>query len=173
MSTVDTALAQLKAILATVDPSPQPTPKDVFIYPDDYASIDRSVTAVPFITVEQVVNENFIWGSKVNGKGVHRWEADCRVFIRKGQLTKDADILDGATKVKPWLKAIADTLFANMSLNGEAAVIGGGRIDGNEFRGLFDYRIGHMSIGANADTLYFGLAFRVPIMQTYTQEMSA
>lgn len=171
MATIDEALAELKTILATVDPSPQPAPTAVYIYPDDYQSAVNAT--VPFITVEQVVNAPFRWSVGAKGRGVHTWDTDIRIFLHPGQLTRDSDIKAAAAKQKPWLQAIATLLFSNMSLNGKADIIGGARLDGNSLAGnLFEYRIGHMTRGADT-SVFWGIGLRLPITQSYAQTMQA
>lgn len=170
MNEVREVLYALKSILAAVDPEDTPSPTAVYVYPHDYNG-GPPAENVPFMTVQQIVNQAYRWGVKQAGRGIHVWEVDIRALLWQGQLTKDEQIYEAARRQESWLKALSTTLFTNMTLNGTVDNIGGGRLANDGFGDLFEYHIGHMTRGGAATQLYWGIGLRVPVKQTFAQPL--
>lgn len=172
MNEIREALYALKTILMDVVPEDTTAPTAAYVYPHDYAG-SQPIEQPPFMTVQQIVNSTQRWGVKQAGRGIHLWEVDIRVLLLKGQLTKDDQIVDAAKRQESWLRALALTLFTNMSLNGTVDLIGGGRLGNDGFGDLFEYQIGHMTRGGAATQLYWGIGLRLPIRQSFAQPLKA
>lgn len=161
MSDVTDALAELKTILADVDPDPEDEPLHVWRYPADYELID--LEHLPVIIVAQVVNQPRNWGFATYGRGAHLWQAEILCFLEHGPLTDDRASAVAEMKHDPWPKAVADVLMQNLSLNGVARKIGDGE-------SLFTYRIGHIHWWTG---VYWGIRFVLPILNHPVQERGA
>lgn len=170
MNEIREALYALKSILTAVSPEDTAGPTAVYVYPHDYVQ-PFPAERTPFITVQQIVNQPQRWGVKQAGRGIHLWEIDIRALLWQGQLMKDDQIIEAAKRQESWLKALAGTLFTNMTLNGSVDLIGGGRLANEAFGDLFEYQIGHMTRGGAATQLYWGVGLRLPVRQSFAQPL--
>lgn len=166
MAAIANVLAELKTVLSSVDPAPQPAANAVWVYPADHAAIDVIGTSPPFLIISQAVNEDTAWRLKARGKGRHRWHAEILLFLKRGQLRQDDQIAAAEQLQEPWVYQIADALSGSMTLNHTAAFIGEGRIPGD----LFRYRIGHISWGSE---VFWGIRLRLPITHTPSMPFSS
>ena len=158
MSSVSAALSALKTALASIDPSPQPVPANIYIWPDDYSSIDYKT--FPFIIVDQVVNRWMDFADVIQPNVVdHRWIAEINICLAEGPLTRMAAQQQAEAKQVPWLLALATVLAANRGMGATALAIG------SEER-LFRYRIGH--IAWDKQQVFWGLRAEVPIIQEHS-----
>jgi hypothetical protein len=156
LSSVSDALAGFKAVLAAIDPSPQPDPANIYEWPDDYATFDY--TTFPFIIVAQVVNEDFTWQPAATGVGYHNWAAEILIMLANGPTTrmeaqKDAEVLH-----EPWLLATAKILFNNQGVDGTALNIG-------TAEALTTYRVGNVGWD---NQVFWGIRWVVPVRQEHS-----
>jgi hypothetical protein len=161
MSDITDALTQLKTVMATVDPSPQPTLAGVWVYPADHASI--TFDDLPVCVVAQVVNQDREWGFATYGRGKHRWEAEILLFLERGPLTDDPQSAQAEQKQDPWPQAVAAALMANLTLGGTVRAIG-------DDEKLFSYRVGHIHWWSD---VYWGIRFVLPVLQHPVQARGA
>jgi hypothetical protein len=153
------ALAALQTALNSIDPSPQPGPEGVYLWPDDQASIDYE--ALPFIIVAYC-NRPILVGSPffrpaAQGAGYHSWPAEINLCLANGPITGRIDQQATVEALQePWILAMARVLFANQGLGGKAIFLG-------ENERLFAYRIGN--IGWGPTQVFWGIHFEVTVTQ--------
>jgi hypothetical protein len=140
--TVDDALAQYAAILATIDPSPLLPPKAVYAYPRDKGTIRLS--SLPVIIVAERVNVEGAYWTKGADIGQDRWTAEILVYLAEGPLVNDDRAMEMEKTVEAWRwrRVIAKKLMSTLStktLNGRADYIGG-PLDGQ----FLSHRTGHI-----------------------------
>lgn len=152
MSAETDALTALKALLATLDPDPEPAPTHVWVYPADHALIKFS--HLPVIVVSKIINRPVNWPRLTGLGGKHDWPAEILVFLSAGPLIDDKQAALAETKVAPWPPAMAALLFANQKLSNTCRMIGG--------TDLFTYRVGHIHFWKD---VYFGIRFELIIQQ--------
>lgn len=157
MSSVGDALTGFKTVLASIDPSPQPVPANIYEWPDDYATFDY--TTFPFIIVAQVVNEDFTWQPVAQGVGWHNWAAEILVMLTNGPTTRMEAQSNAEIQHEPWLLAMAKILFNNQGVNGTAQMIGAGEA-------LTTYRVGN--IGWEPGQEFWGIRWVVPVRQEHS-----
>jgi hypothetical protein len=153
---ITNALDALKTALAGIDPTPQPRPHNVYVYPGDYGSMDYN--DLPFIVVAQRVNQRFSFGPVTHGVGHHRWQAEIMVMLAKGPLTRMSDGATAEAKQVSWLFALSKILFDNQGLDGNALALG-------DAERLFDYQIGHLELDTR---VFWGLHVQVPVLQEHS-----
>lgn len=164
MSDITTTLAALATALATIDPSPQPVPANIYNWPvdfDDFVTIDY--TTFPFIIVAQVVNRWFPFADVAHSLTSNTWLAEINIALAEGPLSR-IEAAQAAEKLQvPWVKAAATVLSANRSMGGSTIAIGTGEQ-------LFRYRIGH--IGWDDDQVFWGLRAEVTMIQQHSMTAS-
>lgn len=175
MTAIDDALSTLVTLLRDdFDPTPQPRPLWVVNYPSEYASLGTYLgdKVAPGLIVNQQVNRVENWAIKAVGRGRHVWHMEITALLMYGRLTSDEMAAEAAQLHTPYIKAMADLLYANMQLGATvntASVSTRLGAEGQEFS-LFQYRIG-MTPWWNKDA--WGISFSVPITQYHTQTMAA
>lgn len=163
------ALQALKTILATVTPpAAGQTLQGVYIWPQDYATAP-AVLNPPAIMLTRAAGLGATpsrIARKAGGLVWHKWYAFINVYVALGTIAKmDQIAANSEAAASAWELAITTKLWANQTLGGKAHAIGEPNGD------LFDlatYVEGHMPWGNNQ---YWGLSFRLPIVQTYTEAM--
>lgn len=156
MSSVSDALAGFKAVLAGIDPDPQPVPANIYEWPDDYDTMDY--TTFPFIIVAQVVNEEFAWQPAATGVGYHNWLAEILICLTNGPTTRTEAAAAAEVLHEPWLYATAKIFFNNQGVNGTALNIGSRET-------LTTYRVGN--IGWD-NQIFWGIRWVVPVRQLHS-----
>lgn len=158
MSAENDALAQLKIILADIDPSPEPTPAKIWVYPQDHEFINFD--EFPVIIVSQMINRRIPWQRQTFQLGRHQWPCEIDVFLCHAPLLNDAEMAEAEVKLTPWPVAMGAILNLNQKLNNTCQSIG--EPSGN----LFYYQAGHIMWGTKE---MFGLRFELPIVQSPIQ----
>ncbi len=110
---VGLALTQLKAILADIDPSPQPDPANIWAHPADYASIDlSSLDTAAKIIVARALDQQEKWGQfTAFGGDAHDVTLEILIFLGTFPLTP-GDQATVETKAAPWYAALHTVLRA-------------------------------------------------------------
>ena len=169
ISAVDDALLAAAPLLLGVNPSPSPGPVASWAYPAQYGDISFDV--LPVIVVSEVVNKPMRWAVKSAGKGIHRWEMEILVFLAEAQLTNHEAAAPIERLQTPWYKALADKLFANMSLGLSVPETWIGRGTGEASFGILDpYHVGHIHFDTRT---FWGIRAIVPVYQLHNQPMTA
>lgn len=163
---VGDALAATKALLVTLAPAPEPPPVAVWVYPNEYESIEAE--PLPVLIVSEVINQPESWHMEARGRGGHHWNMEILAMLALGPLTNDRASAIAEQRVRPWRRAVYNLLSANLTLTGTALTIGqagGGRFFPAE---LFKAQIGHIHWWTK---VYWGIRFVVPVTQSFTQVM--
>lgn len=157
------ALTALAAILADLDPSPQPAPTAVYQFPDDFdteaerAAVDY--TDLPLVVVLNQVNVWNAWQPATHGTIWHPWLADVLCLLAPA-VTNFRQEAEAKAKYVPWLRAMQLLLFNNQGLSGTAFAVGT-----KDY--LFRYRVGNI---AWIDTkIFWGVRFSIPVKQEHSQ----
>lgn len=139
------------------------SPAAVYVQPADSASI--SLNSLPIVVLMQNIFVEYNWQGSGNGNGRHNWEIMAQVYLEKrdGINPFSPDAATALALHDDWIKAMADVLRANMTLNGTVLHIGDGQT-------IFRYLVGNFQWNA---TNYWGIAFRIPVSQLHTQTVSA
>jgi hypothetical protein len=153
---VTLALAALKAAFQAIDPSPQPDPVGVWVWPDDGLSI--SYAAFPFIIIRHAGERRSQWREMTQGSGLHVWYAEVLIALAKEQLPKLTEAQSAESLQTPWLLAAAKVLAANRGLGGQSLYLGDGST-------LFDYIID--TLGWENRT-FWGIALQVAVAQNHS-----
>lgn len=158
MSTEAEALTALAAILAGINPAPEPAPTNIWVYPADHERIkfDR----LPVIVVSRIINRPAKVSRLTTLGGKHQWAAEILVFLTAGPLIDDRQAALAEVKMSPWPVAMKTLLFAdprNQDLNRTVQSIGEG--DGKD---LFTYQVGHLHFWKQ---VFFGVRFEVMVNQ--------
>jgi len=156
MSSVSDALAGFKAVLAAIDPSPQPVPAAIYEWPDDYDSM--SYVTFPFIIVAQIVNEDELWQPASQGVGWHHWQAEILICLTNGPTTRMEAQSEAEVLHEPWLLATAKILFDNQGVNGTVINIGNAN-------GLTINRVGNHGWD---NKIFWGVRWVVPVRQEHS-----
>lgn len=158
MSSVSLALAALQTALADIDPAPQPVPENIYLWPDDYSSMDY--TTFPFIIVAQVVNRWFDFEDVIQPSVVdHKWIAEINICLAEGPLNRMEAAQTAEAKQVPWIVALATILSANRGMGATSLAIG------SDER-LFRYRVGH--IGWDKQQVFWGIRAEVEVIQEHS-----
>lgn len=155
MSSVGAALTGFKAVLAGIDPSPQPVPANIYEFPDDYSIFDYTV--FPFIIVAEVVNEDFTWRPASVAQGYHNWDAEILIMLANGPLTRMEAQSNAEIQHQPWLLATGKILFNNQGVNGTVLNIGAAEA-------LTTYRVGNQGWDSQ---MFWGIRWVVPVRQIH------
>ena len=177
MASQDDALAALKTLLASLDVSPAPA--GVWHYPNDYADMASvGYSKLPLVICYDIVNTPDSWGRFQDGLGLHSWSIGISCLLYPGDITTMKSAVPAEMSHKGWVKALADLLLANQTLNGTALYIGdadlpatlgeGGIVSGGVSQ-LFQARIG--GIGGWFDRNFWGVEIALPILQVHGQAM--
>lgn len=163
------ALEALRDLLDDVVPPGDATVLGgVYVWPNDHASVP-DVPVLPMIVVAKhnaPAQEPDEVARKAHGLERRRWTADILVYVAEGPLVRMDDVAAEAEMLADgWVDAIGDVLWAHMTLSGTAVQIG--RPNGDVL-GLFTSYAGHLYWGTST---YWGLHFRVPVIQTRAVEM--
>lgn len=167
--TEEDALARLKVILATANPSPNNAATAVCIYPDDISQIKQISSAnLPIVIIERMTGKWEKTGRSSFGEDRHGWIAQIKVFVHEysggTEMTYQSEE-DAAANVKSkyWRAAIKDVLYNDITLNGTATYIGNGA--GDLFDSILDYE-------PLMQAPYWALVIELPIVQQNPQVMS-
>lgn len=163
MTRLSDALTAAKTLLLTIDPSPQPPPVGVWIYPDEWEIVD--VGSLPIILVydELTPRERGTHGA---GRARHRWTAVIDVLLVNGPLNNEAMLAEAKVKAAAWEEAMEELLFGNGKLLGTVDIIGDGQTVGT----LYTYQPRPMRL---KEQVFWGLRFKLPILQTHARIMKA
>lgn len=157
MSDETTALAALKTILADVDPSPEPAPLKVWVYPTDWQSVNFD--RLPVVIVSKIINREIAWARYTHARARHIWPAEILVFLAGGPITNDETAAQMESKADPWPLALSALLSANSRLNNTVTALG-------DDDALFTYQVGHIHFWTK---IFFGLRFELPVQQMVQQ----
>lgn len=161
MSDESDVLDAAKDILPDLDPTPEPAPANVWVYPADYDEINFE--RLPVVIASQVVNRPIPWKRATYGYGLHQWPLEILCFLVKGPLVNDKQAAEAEVKHSPWLRAMSNLLFQNLTLNDTCIQIGGEA-------GLFTYQIGHIHFWTE---VCWGIRFEVMVTQKPIQATAA
>lgn len=131
----------------------------------DVATVNLS--ALPVVIVRFAPSYEQTWGRSAYGRGLHRW--GMRIDVYLSNVFPDTEEKEAALDAAffPWPEALADCLYADMTLGGTVKRIG----YGTSWDELFP-RIGVGGMRWRGDE-YHGGAFLLPVMQAHAQTMSA
>lgn len=160
MSDESAALDALKTILATIDPTPEPSPVLVLAYPADYERI--KFERLPVVIVSKIINQTVPWGRVTHGRGRHAWPAEILVFLADGPITNDKMAAMLEPRATPWPLAMSSLLSQNLQLSSTVSSIG----DGDT---IFTYQVGHIHFWTK---VFFGVKFEMVITQDITQVLA-
>ena len=163
MTRLNAALEAAKTLLKTIDPDPEPPPAGVWLYPDEFERIRLSQLPVVLVYDELTVRER---GQHGAGRSRHRWTAVFDVLLVSGPLNNEAMLSRAKQRVAPWEEAMEELLFANGKLLGTVDIIGDGQTVGS----LYTYQPRPFRY---LEQLYWGVRFRIPILQTHARIMRA
>lgn len=169
--TVGTALRALADLLATVDPNPMPMASAVYVFPSEAGDIHLDVELMPMLIVSQYFGTQAAEtiGRTSYGIANHRWAAEILLMV-DGMPQNEAEAAAAEVRLRPWLRAVADVLWQNLTLSGTCRVVG---LD----QGSPQNRLLFRSIRQGPVMWFsqekFGAQFILPIYQEYTQLMSA
>jgi hypothetical protein len=157
MAEVTTALGNLKTLLLTVNPTPEPAIASAYVYPGDSTSINFET--VPFAIISEDIATPGEWHTGKYNTMVHRWTAEVLIVLDLGSVTNPEEQSTAAAKVEPWYKAVALILKTDTTLSDTIWPFGS-RPD-TEGR-YFTYQSGAIPL-FNQD--FWGLIFKIPIQQ--------
>lgn len=169
--TVGTALNALQAILETVDPSPMPPASAVYVFPSEAGDINLDIERLPVVIISQYFGSQGqeSIGRTSYGVANHRWAAEILILV-DGFPQNEAEAAAAEVRLRPWLRAMTDVLWQNLTLDGTCRSLG---LD----RGGAQGRLLLQTIRRGAvmwfQTERFGMQCLLPIYQEYTQSMSA
>ena len=146
---VTNVLTQLAAVLANVNPTPQPVPARIVSTPREAINISDFPMIV--CAFGQGV-ENEIGELAGGGYIKHNWTAVIYVFVAS-TVTPLPEVY---SRCEPWPVAMATALYAKMTLNGACAFIG-------EEGRLFKYQHAPIDWTGDKKELYWVLKFELPI----------
>lgn len=161
IETVLTATAELvKTIAVTAGPDDR-----VWTHPGQTEQIKTN--KFPFVVVAKMNAEPGAWRAESFGAGEHKWDMLIAVYLHDGPVvvtnTDDATV-SAMANANEWYQALADLLYANMTLSGTVDIIGDG--DGK----LFDYVTDNLIWEGQQR---YGHLFVVPVNQSVIQGVSA
>lgn len=161
------SLNALKTIMATVTTADGDTPTAVYAYPQDYATMPKPIELdnLPVVIVQRLAGRKRGFGSKANGLDRHVWLAGIDLLLM-GYLHNEEQMYQAENLFGPWLEAVKNTLFQNVTLGGTATMIGSGQPNGE----LFQYIDAHLQ-WVSKD--YWGIRFELPVLHTAAQTMNA
>lgn len=149
-------LAALKAVLVDIDPSPEPVPTAIMIFPDEYD--EKLTNDFPYILISQNYPDEVEQSHHTLGKARHDWEIEVLVVLGN-ELGHTIQAALELTKHRPWPEAMGTILFANLQLQGTVSQIGSP--DGTT---LARYRLMHLN-PYFVDSIHWGLQFLIPVRQ--------
>lgn len=154
--TIPTALAALKTLLGSLDPTPQPKPVLIVNYPVEYR--DLNFDRLPVVLLQQFTNQDSIWSQYTYGSTLHTWQIEILAFLMDGPVINDEQVAIAEQLHPTWVTAMASLLDGNITLSvtpeATLSLVGGE---------LFRYRVGHL---AWWDKTFFGVRY----LLTYEQE---
>lgn len=161
MAAIKDALNGLKATLEDVNPTPQPAPVQVYVWPDDYAIM--SYENLPFIIVAQVVNRPFLFADRTyGGTLLHSWQAEILIHLAKAATRLEAGA-NAEAMHEPWIFSLASVLSADRSLGGNCHSIGNGEQ-------LMSYRVGNL--GWDRAKIFWGIRAEIWVHQHHSVTVS-
>lgn len=123
MSKATDALTALKTLLAAGTYTN--TPAGVWIYPDDYASIDTAL--FPFIVISESVGQVNSMQAITTTAFTRRWLVEILVFIAAGPLEfPNADSASAELLTQEWVDELHTVLASDVTLGGNCLSIGDG-----------------------------------------------
>ena len=164
MSEIETALNAVVALVKTINVTEKPGDR-VWAHPGDTNAINAD--NYPFVVVSKMNADTGAWQSNSFGSGRHEFAILIAVYLSDGPVivTNPSDLTqEGLENAHEWYKALADLLFANMTLSGTVDIIGDG--DGK----LYDYVTDNIIWDAKQ---HYGHLFIVPVVQSVAQSTSA
>ncbi len=138
--------------------------QNVYVWPDEYATVGNNPT-VPFMTIgEQVGVQNSI-GNLPTGnsnRGIHRWNMELVLYLTYGENQwPSSGAATAELQQRNWAIAINDLLARNRTLSGTVFSIGEQRPGGFI---LADYLIDHEQWDQMP---YWAIRFLIPVVQIY------
>jgi len=152
------ALTALKTLLGAMVPGGgEPSPVGVYVYPDEYSTLN--LDALPVILISEAVGLPSAMARQAQTRAmVHKWQAQIMILLAEGTLTDDRSAAEVAARHRPWVNVLAKTLVANGTLSGTVYGVGI-QIPGD----LYTYRIGHIPWWATRN--FWGVVATVDIYQ--------
>jgi hypothetical protein len=168
------ALNELKSILAAdLDPTPEPAPLYVWVYPEEYQAIDAAAFAankLPIIIVRKAYSKPISVGQMTYSRSLNVWPAWIDVHIGADYETNYIKTAQAIMHFEPWIHAMRLLLSQNLQLNRQVQSIG------DDAGNLFTYRAGKVPRWVeNPQTARFsaGIRFELMITQTPSQPVSS
>lgn len=156
MSVEADALAVLKTIFAGLDPSPEPPPVHVWVWPDDWEAIHFK--NFPVVLLQQATNRDDVWHQSTMGAAKYQWIAEARIFLAtQSKVPDEKEMAQAQIKVPPWKPVIGQALAANPDLSNTVQYMG------ESGKNLFTcqaYRLGWFN------DVFFGLKVDIAITQS-------
>lgn len=169
--TVGSALTALQAVLETVDPAPMPAASAVYVFPSEAGDINLEIERLPVVIVSQYfgsqANESI--GRTSYGIGNHRWSAEILVIV-DGFPQNESEAAAAEIRLRPWLRAMTDVLWQNLTLDGTCRSLG---LDRGGAQGRLLLQVVRRGAVMWFNTERFGMQCLLPIYQEYVQAMSA
>jgi len=168
MAAAITAAATIIAANIDVDPAP------VAVYPIVDRESARIVdpTRLPFIVLRWDKRTPGQWGRTAMGRGRHLWAMAIYVYLGAGMPQSEEDEAAADALAFGYAEALADVLYANMTLNtgsGRTVQKVGGAVGETEL--FTEIRAGSLHWNQTRDLV--GLRLTMPVRQDHAQEMSA
>lgn len=164
MSDETDALNALKTILAGIDPSPEPSPVNIWVLPDDEERIN--IVQFPVMIVRQATNRSITVQRYTSGMGKHRWPIEVLLLLANDPQADRKQWAAAERKRYPWRGAMEILLAGNQKLNNTVQSIGGEAPD------HFMYRVGKLN---NPFLIkpYWGIRFEILVTQYTSLTVSA
>lgn len=162
--TVEAVMDAARDLIKTIDVTDAPGVR-VWSHPGETSDITDD--KFPFVVVSKLNAGTGSWQAHSYGTGQHKWDLLVAVYLREGPIVvTDADptTAQALEYAFEWYKALADLLFANLTLSGTAIMIGDG--EGT----LFEYVTDNIIWNGKQ---HFGHLFSIPVLQTEEQGVSA
>lgn len=169
---VDLALAAAKSlIMSDLDLTGiAPVPTIVAVFPDEYTLVsDLYAGDLPVIIIGEGIGiPQRITRHTHGGRSMHHWTMEIAVLLAEGPIVyPSAESAAAEMRQKGWRDAMKRLFFANMTLNGTAAMIGAER--SGEYV-LFDANLTSWQWNQRP---YYALLFLMAVQQASTVEMKA
>ena len=155
---VTLALNGMRDLISDMAPDAPAVPmRSVYVFPDDFDSMQMDESNLPFAIVARDIREPEVIRREVAHMMRHDWRIEVLLCLTAGLISSDAAALKADRMLQPWLETCMTDLWQNQSLNGTVTFLG------TDTPGVFfDVTIG--SIGWGSRT-YWGAVLSVPVRQ--------
>jgi len=150
------ALGALKRVFENVNPAPAQSQAGVWIYPQDFESIE--FTTLPVVVLSEVVNNQNQWLYDAHDLSESVWAIEALVFLYPGPLTTEPAAHEAEKLHNPWPLALADILYNQQDLYRTVVRVGQGKK-------LFDWTVGQIDFWQK---VFWGIRFVLPVSQSHS-----